>query len=158
MERDHLAFYWLRLVITSPGIDLSPAMLALAQTKAASANLQIAFRVMDAANPQLTPQQFDMVICRHLLWALPRPAYVLEQWTNLLKNGGRLVLIEGFWYTGAGLHASAILDALPPNLTAVSVENLSEQADLWGHAVTDERYVIRAGLPLVAVRQISGAV
>src|SRR4051794_34341132 len=50
------------------GIDLSPAMIAQAQRKALAAGHPIAFQVMDAADPQLELQHFDLILCRHLLW------------------------------------------------------------------------------------------
>jgi len=59
------------------GGDLSPAMIARARDKTAAAGQAILFQVMDAAQPSLAPGQFDVVVCRHLLWALPEPAAVL---------------------------------------------------------------------------------
>ena len=61
------------------GIDLSPLMILQAQTKSAAHGFQIEFHVMDAAFPQLSSQQFDAIICRHLLWALPEPEQVLQR-------------------------------------------------------------------------------
>ena len=129
------------------GIDLSPAMIERARAKAAAAGQNIAFHIMDAAFPALPPQQFDAVICRHLLWALPEPAEVLQRWVGLLRPGGRLALIEGFWSTGAGLRAGDLVALLPSALTNVVVESLSDRPALWGGAVTDERYAISADLP-----------
>lgn len=128
------------------GVDLSPAMLALAKTKAAAQGLFIEFEVMDAAFPQFPQQQFDMLICRHLLWALPEPKLVLERWRKLLKPMGRLTLIEGFWVTDAGLHSSELIEMLPASFSHVSLQNLSTQSTLWGQPVTDERYAILADL------------
>jgi 2-polyprenyl-3-methyl-5-hydroxy-6-metoxy-1,4-benzoquinol methylase len=128
------------------GIDLSPAMLALAQTKADAQGLQVEFQVMDAAFPQLTAQSFNVLICRHLLWALPQPKQVLQRWVKFLKQRGRLVLIEGYWSTGAGLRSNEITEMLPSSMTHISVQNLSDKPDLWGGYVTDERYVISADL------------
>lgn len=129
---------------TVTGIDFSPQMIALAEAKAKAADQAITFHLMDAAFPRFPPQQFDMLVCRHLLWALPEPEQVLQRWVQLLKPGGRLLLIEGFWHTGAGLHAQQILDALPASLTSVEVQPLSDQIDLWGGSVSDERYAIVA--------------
>ncbi len=128
------------------GIDLAPAMIALAQAKAAAHGSSIAFHVMDAAVSQFLPRQFDMIICRHLLWALPEPAQVLQRWTDLLRRNGRLMLIEGYWKTGGGLHAQQIVDILPNSLINVSIQNLSDRPHLWGGVVTDERYIIIADL------------
>jgi 2-polyprenyl-3-methyl-5-hydroxy-6-metoxy-1,4-benzoquinol methylase len=128
------------------GIDLSPAMISLAEAKAAAANQSITFQIMDAAVPQLPPQQFDVLVCRHLLWALPAPAQVLRRWVELLKPGGRIVLIEGYWNMGGGLHAHEIVEALPAALINLAVQNLSDQPELWGGAVSDERYAVSADL------------
>lgn len=129
------------------GIDLSPAMIELAEAKARAAGHTIKFHVMDAAFPELAPQQFDVVVCRHLLWTLPEPGRVLSRWVDLLKPGGRLLLVEGYWHTGAGLHAQEIVEALPPSLIHVVVQNLSDQRDLWDSWAADERYMITADLP-----------
>lgn len=126
------------------GIDFSPEMIALAKAKAAAANRSIQFHIMDAAFPQFPPQQFDGIVCRHVLWALPDIDQVLQRWVGLLKPGGRLLLIEGFWFTGAGLHAEDLTDAFPESVTNVSIQNLSVQPDLWGGAVSDERYAVTA--------------
>ena len=126
------------------GIDLSSAMLALAEAKAAAAGHTIPFYVMDAAAPPLPPHSFDAIVCRHLLWALPKPAEVLRRWAALLTPGGRLLLIEGFWETGGGLHADEVAAALPASFTAVSIQNLSSQPDYWGRPVADERYALIA--------------
>lgn len=128
------------------GIDFSPEMIARAQAKTAAAHDAVTFHVMDAAFPQLPPQQFDALVCRHLLWALPDIEQVLLRWVRLLKPGGRLLLVEGYWHTNAGLHPQQILDALPKTLRHVSLENLSDQAELWGNLVSDERYAITADL------------
>jgi SAM-dependent methyltransferase len=101
---------------------------------------------MDAAFPQLPHNQFDVIICRHLLWALPEPAQVLRRWAELLKSKGRLLLIEGYWETGGGLQAKQITEILPPSFSGYMVQDLSDNPNLWGKKVTDERYAIVADL------------
>lgn len=132
------------------GIDFAPKMIARARRKAAERGLRIDFQVMDAARPRLEAGPFDALLCRHLLWALPDPGAVLVRWAALLKPGGRLVLIEGRWQTGAGLGADELWRLLPGGLAHVQVESLSEVRALWGKAVTDERYAITADLPPAA--------
>lgn len=127
------------------GIDFSPAMIAQARAKAAAHDMTLEFHVMDGAAPLLAPRKFDVIICRHLLWALPHPAQVLQRWTDLLNPQGRLILIEGFWQTG-GLHATEILALLPHAIAKTAVHDLSKQADYWGKDVHDERFVIVADL------------
>lgn len=129
---------------TVTGIDLSPKMIAQAEAKAAAAAQSITFHVMDAAFPQFGQHQYDLILCRHLLWALPEPPVVLQRWAALLKPGGRLVLIEGFWHTGGGLHVQQVVDALPADLVNIAVQSLSDQPLLWGGEVSDERYVVSA--------------
>ncbi len=126
------------------GIDYSPAMIALARAKAQAEGHAIAFDVMDAGQPGLKPGQFDALVCRHLLWALPEPAQVLRRWAALLHPGGRVVLIEGLWHTGAGLAAQTVLAALPAEFAPGTMLDLSRQPARWGGAVTDERYAIVA--------------
>ena len=126
------------------GIDLSPVMISIARTKAAKQGFQIAFHVQDAAALDLPPEQFDALVCRHLLWALPEPEQVLRRWAELLKPNGRLILIEGFWDSGGGLHAREISEILPPCFEVYSIHNLADHPDYWGKEVSDERYAIIA--------------
>ena len=126
------------------GIDLSPAMINFAKAKATSKGLGVEFHIMDAAFPGLAPRQFNAVICRHLLWTLPEPDQVLLRWTELLKQKGRFILVEGYWGTGAGLHANDVIKMLPSSFGNVKVEDLSDKPDFWGKSVSDERYAIIA--------------
>lgn len=125
------------------GLDFSPAMLALAEDKARSAGVDVTHVLGDAADPPLPARSADVVLCRHVLWALPEPGAVLEQWRTLLRPGGRLVLVEGSWSTGAGLRAEecrALVAALGGD---VEVSLLDDPA-LWGRPITDERYLVLA--------------
>ena len=131
---------------TVTACDFSPEMIARAREKAIKANQAIQFHIMDAAFPEFNRQQFDVILCRHLLWALADPEKVLERWIHLLKPGGNLLLVEGFWHTGGGLHTKEILSMMPARMTDISLQNLSENDDLWGKSVTDERYLIGARL------------
>lgn len=126
------------------GIDRSLEMLKLAARKARDHGVSVAFAQMDAAQPSFVAQHFDVLICRHVLWALPQPQAVLARWADGLAITGRFVLIEGFWMTGAGLHAQTLLDLLPPHLNEVQRHDLSQQANLWGKSVSDERYALTA--------------
>ena len=131
---------------TVTGIDLSPAMIDLARQKAEKHRQKIDFEVMDAANPRFEPKSFDVILCRHLLWALPEPKQVLLRWLDMIRRPGRLVLVEGFWGTGAGLRAEEVLQMLPAAFANPRLENLSSIPNLWGRTVTDERYAIIADL------------
>jgi 2-polyprenyl-3-methyl-5-hydroxy-6-metoxy-1,4-benzoquinol methylase len=126
------------------GIDLSPRMISQATAKAARGGMAIAFEVMGAARPQFADRSFKGIVCRHLLWMLPDLPDVLQNWTDLLAPGGRLLLVEGFWHTGDGLHAEKLIAAPPSSWQNVSVVNLSAHAEFWGQEVADERYAIMA--------------
>lgn len=126
------------------GIDLSPAMIARATQKAEAARQPVEFHVMDAGNPQLVPGLCDAIVCRHLLWALDDPRAVLERWAGLLAPAGRLILIEGFWHTGSGLHQAELIAMLPPALTVSATLDMSDNPAYWGGPVVDERYAIIA--------------
>jgi ubiquinone/menaquinone biosynthesis C-methylase UbiE len=126
------------------GIDIAPAMIVRAQAKARAQRQAIAFCIMDAAAPSIAPESFNVIVCRHVLWTLPQPTEVLKNWRRVLRPGGRLILIEGYWHTGAGLHAAAIRARLPSSFDVVSVTDLSGQVDLWGKQVNDERFAVVA--------------
>jgi hypothetical protein len=67
---------------------------------------------------------------------------VLANWTRLLRPGGRLVLIEGSWSTGAGLPAADCRELVLRHRTTAVVRQLAADAALWGGPVEDERYLL----------------
>ena len=123
------------------GVDFSPRMVARARAKAGAATSAPALLVADVADPPLRAGSVDVVLCRHVLWALPDPAAVVRRWAALLRPGGRLVLVEGRWATGAGIDAATCVELLAPLGGAPEVRHLHE-ASLWGRAIEDERYLV----------------
>ncbi|MFD4259144.1 class I SAM-dependent methyltransferase [Streptomyces sp. NPDC058534] len=126
------------------GVDLSPAMVELARAKLAGRDA--VFLAGDAAAPPVGEQRFDTVLVRHVLWTLPDPGRVLRHWRELLRPGGRLVLVEGVWETAApvGIPAGRLTALLAPLTGQVRVERLSGDPSLWGREVADERYAMIA--------------
>ncbi|WP_328367412.1 class I SAM-dependent methyltransferase [Streptomyces sp. NBC_00457] len=124
------------------GVDLSPAMVALARAKLAGRDA--VFLVGDAAAPPVGEDRFDTVLVRHVLWALPDPGRALRHWRELLRPGGRLVLVEGVWGTVSpvGLPADRLTALLAPLAGQARVERLSDEPRLWGRAVEDDRYAV----------------
>ncbi|MFE7274596.1 class I SAM-dependent methyltransferase [Streptomyces sp. NPDC057623] len=123
------------------GVDRSPVMVDRARAKPAGRDA--AFLVGDAAAPPVGEERFDVVLVRHVLWALPDPGRVLRHWRGLLRPGGRFVLVEGVWGSTAptaGIPADRLAALLAPLAEDVRVERLSEDARLWGKDVDDERY------------------
>lgn len=125
-------------------VDSSTQMILRAREKTTQAGLPVQFGIMDATRLAFAPRSFDAIVCRHLLWALPQPRQVLEQWLGLLRPGGRLILVEGHWSTGAGLRATELVAMLPSVLALVAVNPLSDRTELWGKQVSDERYAVIA--------------
>ncbi|MGW2641476.1 class I SAM-dependent methyltransferase [Streptomyces sp. NPDC001348] len=126
------------------GVDLSGPMVELARAKLAGRDA--VFLVGDAAAPPVGEQRFDVVLVRHVLWALPDPARVLRDWRGLLRPGGRFVLVEGVWGTVSpvGMAADRLVGLLESVAGHVRVERLSDDTALWGKTVDDERYAVTA--------------
>ena len=80
------------------GIDLAPNMLAEARRNAESRGLSATFLPGDAVAPAFPPNTFDAVISRHFLWTLRDPELSLKNWSALLRPGGCVVAIDGFWF------------------------------------------------------------
>ena len=89
----------------------------------------------DAAAPRLAPASYDVVLARHVVWALPDPAAALRAWVDLLAPGGRLVLVEGFWSTG----------------------RRAARGELTGLLAADGRLIDVAVEPLLATRPVGRA-
>lgn len=99
------------------------------------------FEVGDAASPPRAPGSVDVVLARHVLWALPDFDAAVGRWTGLLPGSGTMILIEGLWGTGAGIPAEHCLDLVRRHRKNASVTMLADPA-IWGKEITDERYVI----------------
>jgi SAM-dependent methyltransferase len=124
------------------GVDFSPAMVTRARAKG-EGRRDVRFVVGDAAAPALVRAAYDVVLCRHVLWALPDPAAALRRWVDLLAPGGRLVLVEGRWFNGAGLSAAETVRLVEATGRPAELTLLAEPA-YWGREITDERYVVRS--------------
>jgi len=122
------------------GVDFSEEMLAKARAKADRLGVRATFRRGDAADPP-GRGPFDVVLVRHVLWALPDPEVALDRWVSLLGPGGRLVLVEGRWDTGAGLPGTWTEAAVRRRTASVRFRRLDDPA-LWGGPITDERYAV----------------
>jgi ubiquinone/menaquinone biosynthesis C-methylase UbiE len=82
-------------------IDLSAPMLDELRGHATERTLVVDARLGDAVAPDFPPASFHAVTNRHLLWTLREPEKALANWLALLRPGGRLVAVDGFWFTGA---------------------------------------------------------
>ena len=127
------------------GIDLSAGMLARACAKAATDGIAgdpPSFARADAARPPFRAGWCDVVLCRHVLWALPDPAAALRRWAELLAPGGRIILVEGRWSTGAGLTAERVAEFVALTGGRVVAHHPLADPHYWGGPVDDERYLV----------------
>jgi len=123
------------------GLDFAPAMIKAARAKARAADVSARFVLSDAAVPTLPPASFDVVLARHVLWAMPDIDRALGAWLRLLLPGGTLVLVEGRWSTGAGLTTAEAGRAVLRHRADATITALDDPV-LWGGPVSDERYLL----------------
>jgi ubiquinone/menaquinone biosynthesis C-methylase UbiE len=83
------------------GVDFAPAMIGLARRKAAERGVSIRLEEADAEHLPYPSGSFDFAISRHLLWTLPHPEAAIDEWTRVLRPGGRLVVVDGQFDVGA---------------------------------------------------------
>jgi ubiquinone/menaquinone biosynthesis C-methylase UbiE len=123
------------------GLDSAPEMIRAARAKADAARVSLRFVTSDAAAPDLPSAGFDVVLARHVLWAMPDVDAALGEWIRLLRPGGMLLLAEGRWHTGAGLPGAAARAAVLRHRAEAVVTPLDDP-DLWGGPIRDERYLL----------------
>ena len=123
------------------GLDFAPAMIKTARAKARAAGVSARFVLSDAAAPDLPAASFDVVLARHVLWAMRDTARTLAGWIRLLLPGGTLALVEGRWSTGAGLTTAEAGRAVLRQRGDATITALDDPA-LWGGPVSDERYLL----------------
>lgn len=122
------------------GVDFSPEMIRRAAAKAGTFP-GMTFTVGDASAPDLPAGAYDVVLCRHVLWALPSPADALARWVELLVPDGRVALIEGSWSTGSGLTGEQTVALVEGAGLDATLTPLPDPA-YWGKRIDDERYVV----------------
>jgi len=122
------------------GFDLSTAMLAEARKQADRRGLTASFQIGDAVQPTLEEGSLDAIVCRHLLWTLRQPQVALANWFRLLRPNGRVVVIDGFWFTqsrpeeGFDLFERHYSDRTRASLPAMSWRRVEPVADLMRKA------------------------
>jgi phosphatidylethanolamine/phosphatidyl-N-methylethanolamine N-methyltransferase len=84
-------------VCRADAIDLSPAMLARAQTRLAKRRVRhVALCRMDAARLAFRDDEFDAVYAPYLINVVPDPARVARELLRVCRPGGRLVFLNHF--------------------------------------------------------------
>lgn len=141
------------------GFDLAGNMVERARAKAAALGERVTIRQGDVRMPPLEPASADVILARHILWTLPDPHTALARWCALLREGGRLVLVEGRWWSvgdegyndedrmpwAGGVRAVDLATALEPLVNRIEIVPLTDPV-LWGKEIVDERYLLVADL------------
>lgn len=76
------------------GIDLTPEMLAKAQTRARSIGRDIELREADAHDLPFTESSFDTVVSTYALCSVRDEVRVIAEMKRVLRPGGRLILVD----------------------------------------------------------------
>jgi ubiquinone/menaquinone biosynthesis C-methylase UbiE len=93
-----LALIAARLGHRVAAIDASGEMLEQARMNAGPEGVDIAFDLGDAVAPAFADDSFDAITNRHFIWTLREPERAFRSWRALLRPGGRIVAIDGFWF------------------------------------------------------------
>jgi ubiquinone/menaquinone biosynthesis C-methylase UbiE len=80
--------------VTLSGVDLTPAMLAIARTRAADLGLTVDLREADAEDLPFSNDNFDTVVCTLSLCSIPNHARAISEMARVLRPGGRLLLLD----------------------------------------------------------------
>ena len=79
---------------TLAGVELSPAMLAIAKHRAADLGLNIDLREGDAEHLPFDDESFDTVVCALSLCTIPHPSAAITEMYRVLVPGGTLLLVD----------------------------------------------------------------
>ncbi|MDY7087418.1 MAG: methyltransferase domain-containing protein [Actinomycetota bacterium] len=79
---------------TVTGLELSPAMLAIARQRAAGLGRDVDLHTGDAQALPFPDESFDTVVCALSLCAIPDPPAAIGQMKRVLAPDGRLLLVD----------------------------------------------------------------
>jgi ubiquinone/menaquinone biosynthesis C-methylase UbiE len=92
--------------VTITGIELSPAMLAIARERAASLGRDVDLREGDAEHLPFDEASFDTVVCALSLCTIPSPVVAVGEMRRVLVPGGRLLLLDHIGSTWPPVYAA----------------------------------------------------
>jgi ubiquinone/menaquinone biosynthesis C-methylase UbiE len=92
--------------VTITGIELSPAMLAIARERAASLGRDVDLREGDAEHLPFDEASFDTVVCALSLCTIPSPVAAVGEMRRVLGPGGRLLLLDHIGSTWPPVYAA----------------------------------------------------
>ena len=91
--------------VSVTGIELSPAMLAIARLRAADLGRDVTLREVDAEHLPFDDASFDTVVCALALCTIPSPVAALGEMRRVLAPGGRLLLLDHIGSTWPPVYA-----------------------------------------------------
>jgi ubiquinone/menaquinone biosynthesis C-methylase UbiE len=91
--------------VTVTGIDVSPAMVAIARDRAVRLGRAVELRVGDAATLPWPDGSFDTVVCVLSLCAIPDFVASIGEMHRVLRPGGRLLLLDHIGSTWPPIYA-----------------------------------------------------
>jgi ubiquinone/menaquinone biosynthesis C-methylase UbiE len=91
---------------TITGVELSPAMLAVARQRAADLGRGVDLREGDAEHLPFDGASFDTVVCALSLCTIPDPAAAIGDMRRVLVPGGRLLLLDHIASTWPPIYAA----------------------------------------------------
>lgn len=83
-----------REAVRLTGVELSPAMLDIARTRARQLGREVDLRVGDAQVLDFPDERFDSVICTLSLCTIPDDRAAVAEVRRVLRPGGRFLLLE----------------------------------------------------------------
>jgi ubiquinone/menaquinone biosynthesis C-methylase UbiE len=99
-----LPHYPAKVAVT--GIELSPAMLAIALQRAADLGRDVDLQEGDAEHLPAGDASFDTVVCALSLCTIPEPAAAIGEMKRVLVPGGRLLLLDHVGSTWPPVYAA----------------------------------------------------
>jgi ubiquinone/menaquinone biosynthesis C-methylase UbiE len=88
------------------GIELSPAMLAIARQRATGLGRDVDLREGDAEHLPFDDASFDTVVCALSLCTIPSPRAAVAEMRRVLRPGGRLLLLDHIGSTWPPIYAA----------------------------------------------------
>ena len=79
---------------TLTAVDVSPAMVEIAQRRAEKLGLDVDFRIMDAETLAFPDERFETVVSTLTLCTFPDPVAALSEMERVCREDGRILLLE----------------------------------------------------------------
>jgi ubiquinone/menaquinone biosynthesis C-methylase UbiE len=132
--------------VSLTGVDLSPAMLAIARTRAAGLRREVDLREADAQRLPMPDRSFDTVVCTLSLCAVPDHRAALAEMARVLRPGGRLLLLDHVASTWWPLRAGQrLVEALSIRLAGEHLTRRPLPMLAGAGLVVEEAQRLRAG-------------